>query len=109
MRKDTLLIALIALAVGYSFASSAQSAEFNPPGIPVSSCDQSPPVNDTTTLTLDCGSKPEAGQLAVADVLTYGGGATVITPPDGWTLIRDDSSPSTRQSLYWHVVEANEP
>jgi len=109
MRKHPLLIALAAVAVSYCFASSAQSAEFNPPGIPVTSCDQAPPVNDTTSLLLDCGSKPQTGQLAVADVLTYGGSAIVITPPDGWTLIRDDSSPSTRQSLYWHVVEANEP
>jgi len=106
MKKHTLLVALIAIAVVYCFASPAQSAD---PGVPVSAVEQTPPVNDATSLTLDFGSKAQSGQLAVADVMTYSGASPTIMPPDGWTLIRDDSSPSTRQSLYWHVVEPNEP
>jgi hypothetical protein len=46
--------------------------------------------------------------MAIADVLSYAGGRISITAPEGWTLIRDNSSLSTRQALYWHVVEPNE-
>ena len=31
-----------------------------------------------------------------------------ITPPASWQLIRNDSTPTTRQSLYWHAIQANE-
>ncbi|MGH7814724.1 MAG: protein O-mannosyl-transferase family [Candidatus Binataceae bacterium] len=48
------------------------------------------------------------GQLAVADVLSYSGAKPSITPPPGWTLIREDSSLPTRQSIYWHVVQSND-
>ncbi len=105
MRKHTLPAALIALAVAYCSASPAQCAQ----NIPVSSFAQVPPATDTMSLTLDWGSQAQAGQLAIADVLTYSGANPTITPAPGWTLIRDDSSPSTRQSLYWHVIEANDP
>jgi hypothetical protein len=47
--------------------------------------------------------------LAIADVLTYSGAKPKITAPAGWTLLRDDSSPSTRQSLYWRLIQANDP
>jgi hypothetical protein len=47
--------------------------------------------------------------LAIADVLTYGGSTTKITAPTGWQLIRDDSTPTTRQSLYWHAIAASDP
>ena len=60
-------------------------------------------------MSLDWGKKAQAGQVAIADVMTYGGPKTAITPPDGWQLIRDDSTPTTRQSLYWHAIQANDP
>ena len=46
----------------------------------------------------------QTGQVAIADVLTYGGQRPTITAPDGWQLIRDDSTATTRQSLYWHAI-----
>ena len=109
MKKHTLLIALIALAAACYSASPAECSENAVQGVPVSSFVQEPPVTDTMSLTLDLGSKAQAGQLAIADVLTYNGANPTITPPAGWTLIRDDSSPTTRQSLYWHAVEVNDP
>ena len=63
----------------------------------------------TKSLSLDPGKKAQAGQVAIADVITYGGPKVTITPPDGWQLIRDDSTPTTRQSLYWHTIQANDP
>ena len=62
----------------------------------------------TTSLALDWGKKAQAGQVAIADVMTYGGPKTAITAPDGWKLIRDDSTATTRQSLYWHAIQAND-
>jgi hypothetical protein len=63
----------------------------------------------TTSLSLDWGPKGQAGQVAIADVLSYGGPKTTIAAPDGWQKIRDDSTPTTRQSLYWHAIQANDP
>jgi len=64
---------------------------------------------ETRSLSLDWGKKAQAGQVAVADVMTYGGPKITITAPDGWQLIRDDSTATTRQSLYWHAIQANDP
>ena len=69
---------------------------------------QTPLMKGTTSLSLDSGKKAQAGQVAIADVISFGGPKVTITAPAGWQLIRDDSSPTTRQSLYWHAVEANE-
>jgi hypothetical protein len=63
----------------------------------------------TKSLSLDPGKAAQAGQVAIADVITYGGPKVTITAPDGWQLIRDDSTPTTRQSLYWHAIQANDP
>src|SRR5271157_93926 len=62
----------------------------------------------TTSLALDWGKKAQAGQVAIADVLTYGGPKVAITAPEGWQKIRDDSTDTTRQSLYWHAIQAND-
>jgi hypothetical protein len=62
----------------------------------------------TTSLTLDWGSKAQPGQVAIAAVLSYGGPKVTIAAPAGWQIIRDDSTATTRQSLYWHAVQANE-
>ncbi|MGD0673314.1 MAG: hypothetical protein ABSB13_14675 [Candidatus Binatus sp.] len=61
-----------------------------------------------TSLSLDWGPKAQAGQVAIAVVLSYGGSKPTITAPAGWQLIRDDSTPTTRQSLYWHAIQAND-
>ena len=62
----------------------------------------------TTSLALDWGKKAQAGQVAIADVLTYGGPKIAIIAPDGWKLMRDDSTATTRQSLYWHPIQASD-
>jgi len=51
------------------------------------------------------------GQLAIADILSYGRVGQNIDAPAGWALIRDDSiesAPPIRQTLYWHVVSADD-
>jgi hypothetical protein len=63
----------------------------------------------TTTLSLNVGSNGQTAQLAVADVLSYGGSQPTITAPPGWELIRDDYTQTTRQSLYWHAIAPNDP
>ena len=69
-----------------------------------------PLAKQTKVLSIDWGPLGSPGQLVIAQVLTYSGKEPVITTPAGWTLIRDDSSgPTTRQTLYWHVVQASEP
>jgi len=105
MKKYVSLAVLIAFVGVFNFAFPAQSAE----SAAVNSYTQAPPAANIMSLTLDCGSNPQAGQLAIADVLTYKGANPTITPPIGWSLIREDISPTTRQSLYSHVVDANDP
>jgi hypothetical protein len=64
----------------------------------------------STTLSFQWDPRGQAGLLAIADVVSYSGLAPVIAVPDGWQLIRDDSDPQyTRQSLYWHVMEGDDP
>ena len=40
--------------------------------------------------------------------MTYAGAALTIEVPSGWQLIRDDISPTTRQSLYMHVADSGD-
>src|SRR5271155_399090 len=77
-------------------------------GASVGSSAQTPMTKAATKITLDT-SKAKPGQLAIADVLSYGGAKPMITAPAGWTLLRDDSTSSTRQSLFWRVMQANDP
>lgn len=57
------------------------------------------------------------GQFAIADLLTYGGANLTISAPPGWTLVRQDTNPSIpnpvipplKQSIYWHIIQPNEP
>jgi hypothetical protein len=78
-------------------------------GADVIASTQAPMATTTSSLSLDWGKKAQAGQVAIADVLTYGGPNTKITAPAGWQKIRDDSTPTTRQSLYWHAIQASDP
>jgi hypothetical protein len=77
-------------------------------GADIASSAKAPMSKDTTNLSLDWGKNAKAGEVAIADVLTYGGPKVTITPPAGWQLIRDDSTATTRQSLYWHAIGAND-
>jgi len=74
----------------------------------VSSFAQTSLTKATTSIALDWSSLGQPGRLAIADVLSYSGDKPTITAPAGWTPIRDDSTSSVRQSLYWHVIQANE-
>ena len=104
--------ALIAVAAVFAVAcnsSPSQLAYNTVGGANVVSTAKTPMATATTSLSLDWGKKGQAGQVAIADVLSYGGSKLGITAPAGWQLIRDDSTPTTRQSLYWHAIEANDP
>jgi hypothetical protein len=73
------------------------------------SSSETPPTHGTTNLSLIAGPTAGIGQLAIADILSYNGSEPTITAPDGWQLIRDDYTQTTRQSLYWHTIEADDP
>lgn len=103
------LIAVAAVFIaGCNSSPPPLSAENTVGGASVVAFTQVPMAQATTSLTLDWGSKGKAGQVAIADVLSYGGSKPKISPPDGWHLIRDDASLTTRQSLYWHAIQAND-
>jgi hypothetical protein len=107
MIKRALIVATIFL-VGCN-SSPSQTAGNTVNGANVVSSAKAPMATATTSLTLDWGSKAQPGQVAIADVLSYGGPKVTITAPQGWQKIRDDSTAKTRQSLYWHAVAANDP
>jgi len=78
-------------------------------GASISSVAQIPLSLSTTQLVIGPKAKPYPGQYLVADLLSYSGKAPAISAPTGWTLIRDDSTVSVRQSIYGHAIEANDP
>ena len=90
-------------------SGSAQTPDNTVGGANVVSFTETPLTKAATSISLNWGSKGQAGQVAIADVLSYGGQKPTITAPDGWQKIRDDSTKTTRQSLYWHAIQANEP
>lgn len=108
MIKHAMMGAAVVLVMGCNSGPS-QSTENTVGGPNVISTKETPLSKGATSLTLDWGPKGQAGQVAIADVLTYGGSKPTITAPDGWQKIREDSTKTTRQSLYWHAIQANEP
>ena len=109
MIKRTLMGAAVFLLVACNPGPPPGSATNTVGGADVVASTQTKMTTATKSLSLDPGKKAQAGQVAIADVITYGGPKVTITPPDGWQLIRDDSTPTTRQSLYWHTIQANDP
>ena len=107
MIKRALIVAVVFL-LGCN-SSPSQTADNGVGGATLVSTGQAPMAPAATSLSLDWGKKAQAGQVAIADVLTYAGAKPTITPPAGWQLIRNDSTNTTRQSLYWHAVQANDP
>lgn len=103
------LIAVAAVFIVGCNSSPSQSPENTVGGPNLVSAAKMPMATATTSLSLDWGPKAQAGQVAIADVLSYGGSKPTITAPAGWQMIRDDSSKTTRQSLYWHAIQANDP
>lgn len=94
------------------------SCNFSPPtmrvlntvgGARIVSFAQTPLTQATTSVSLNQGVNWQAGQLAIAAIISYNGTNPSITAPRGWRLIRDDTSLTTRQSLYWHIIQACDP
>jgi hypothetical protein len=107
MLKRSLIVAAAVLMVACNSGPS-QTADNTVGGADVVSSAKAPMVKATTSFSLDWGNDAKAGQVAIADVISYGGPKVAITVPAGWQLIRDDSTPTTRQSLYWHAIQAND-
>ena len=104
-----MMIALAAVfLVTYNSSPSSASTENTDGGVRVISSAEAPLVKGTVSLSLDLSPNAQSGQLAIADVISYDGPQPTIYPPDGWQLIRDDSTITTRQSLYWHFVAPND-
>jgi hypothetical protein len=108
MIRRILIVAAIVSFIGCNSGPS-QTADNAVGGPDIVSTAQTPITKATTSLLLDWGKKGQAGQVAIADVLSYGGPKITITAPAGWQKIRDDSTATTRQSLYWHAIQANDP
>ena len=103
--------ALIAVAAAFVVAcnsSPSQTPENTVGGANVASSAQAAMAKATRSLSLDWGKKGRAGQVAIADILSYSGSKPTITAPAGWQMVRDDSTQTTRQSLYWHAIQAND-
>src|SRR5260370_37191433 len=109
MIKRTLVLAAAVFLVACNSGPPPGSATNTVGGANVVSSAQAPRATKTTSRSLDWGKKGQAGQIAVADVMTYGGPKLTITAPDGWQKIRDDSTSTTRQSLYWHAIQPDDP
>ena len=109
MIKRALMGAAAFLVVACNTGSPTGSSTNTVGGADVVASTQTKMTPATNSLSLNPGKNAQAGQVAIADVITYGGPKVTITPPDGWQLIRDDSTPTTRQSLYWHTIQANDP
>jgi len=103
------LIGAAAIFVVACNSGPSQTTDNSVGGASVVSTVQAPLAKAATSFSLDWGAKAQPGQVAIADVLSYGGPKPKITAPEGWQLIRDDSTKTARQSLYWHAIQANEP
>ena len=108
MIRRALIAAAAVFILAHSTGASADAENCPSPGAKIISSSQAPLTKGTTTISLDVSPNAQIGQFAIANVITFGGSEPTITPPDGWQLIRDDSTPTTRQSLYSHEIEAND-
>ena len=103
------LMGAVAVFVVACNSGPIQTPDNSVGGASVASTARVPIAASVTSLALDWGKKAQAGQVAIADVLSYTGSKPTITPPTGWQLIRNDTTATTRQSLYWHAIAANDP
>jgi hypothetical protein len=109
MMRSALIAVAAVFLVTYNSSSSCAGAGNTAWVDSLISSAQTPMTKGTTDLSLNVAPTAGIGKLAIADVLSYNGSEPTITAPEGWQLIRDDYSLTTRQSLYWHTVEANDP
>jgi len=109
MIRQTFIAIAAVFLVTYNSSPSPASAGNTAGGPNVVSRAETPMMKGTTSLSLSVGPSGQTAQLAIADVLSYGGAQPTITAPAGWELIRDDYTQTTRQSLYWHAIAPNDP
>src|SRR5579863_1849648 len=109
MIKPTLIVVAALILVANNSSPLSASAENAAGGPSVVSSAAAPITKATTSLSLNVAPTAQTAQIAIADVLSYGGSQPTITAPDGWQLIRDDYTQTTRQSLYWHAIAPNDP
>jgi len=107
--RQTLIAVTAVFLLAYNSSPSSGSADPAAGGPAVVSSAEAPILKGTTSLSLNVGPGGQTAQLAIADVLSYGGSQPTITAPAGWELIRDDYTKTTRQSLYWHAIAPNDP
>jgi hypothetical protein len=103
------LMGAAALLVVACNSGPSQTPDNTVGGANVVSSAEIPMTKGTTSFSIDWGSKARPGQVAIADVISFSGAKPTITAPAGWQLIRDDSNKTTRQSLYWHAIQASDP
>lgn len=84
------------------------AAAQTPMAVDNTSTAQPPPPKEVSSITLNEPTATESGQLLIASLITLNGPIPTITAPSGWQLIREDTSATTRQSLYYHFAAANE-
>src|ERR1700722_6956327 len=109
MMRSTLIAVAAIFLITYNSSSSCAGAGNAAWVDSLISSAETPMTKGTRDLSLNVAPPADIGKLAIADVLNYNGSEPTITAPDGWQFIRDDYSLTTRQSLYWHTVEANDP
>ena len=109
MIRATLIAVAVIFLIAYNSLPSSGSAENTIGGDSVISSAETPLTKATMNLSLDVTPKAQISQIAIADILSYDGSKPTISAPEGWQLIRDDYTITTRQSLYWHTVEAGDP
>ena len=108
MIRATLIAVAAIFLVAYNCSPSSGSDEDTVGGAGGIFSAQAPMTKRTKSLSLDLGPNAQTGQFAIADIISYGGSQPKIIAQDGWQLIRDDYTQTTRQSLYWHTIEAND-
>ena len=89
MIKRAFMMAAAVLVVACDSGPS-QTADNAVGGANVVSFKEAPMTKGTTSLSLDWGSKAQAGQVVIADVLSYGGAKPTIAAHAGWHPIHDD-------------------
>src|ERR1035437_7851597 len=97
------LVAVAAVFVVACNSSPSQTPENTVGSANVDSSAQAPMAKATTSLSLDWGKKGQAGQVAIADVLSYGGSKATITAPAGWQMSRGESPFIKRQAASWDL------
>jgi len=105
----TLIAVAAVFLIAYNSSPSSGSAENTVGSGSIISSAETPMTNGTINLSLNVAPNAHLGQIAIADILSYNGSQPTISAPEGWQLIRDDHTITTRQSLYWHAVAGGDP